>query len=409
MSESVERRYRSLGLPIAITLFLATFSRSYQVVFIFLMISVALTLLSRSQRNRFPLPVVFIGLNLLLSAAFQVAHFNSDWTSVALTISMMITGVASVQLLRVRGTICVFLSVVTLLSSYAIYLGLFQPQVGLVSSFYEAGSLQGPLVHRNLLGMICALGVALAILALKLRIWDKRFVLLMLSINISALIWTRSMNSTLAALAVFVLSAFLNRDTGQFLRKRVATYIFGGLVVFLPFAIAGSLGGHSGFFGLVQRDETFTGRTLIWQNVISELPNVLPFGEGWNRLWQPDDAVTQRIWGQLGFPVFHSHQAFLDLLARGGLFVTVTVIAVLWMSAFIPKNYLTGLFKEANLFTRVLTFFVVSLSFGESFFHLGIGGFVVGALSATIHSRKATPNQDTPNSLSPASPSPGTI
>lgn len=409
MSEKRAWRVRLLSLTVLVALFFATFSRNEQIVLFFIFFSIAITLASTARRNQVPPLVMLLGLYLFIAAGLSSANLASDWPSIALTVSMLFIGAATFQLLKVRDTIGVFLAAATLLSAYALYLGLFQPQVGLVSSFYEAGSLQGPLNHRNLLGMICALGVALAILALKVRIWDKRLILLMLAINISALLWTRSMNSTLAAFVVFVLSMFLDGDTGQVLRKKVASYIVGGLAILLAFAIAGIGGGQVGFFGLFQRDETFTGRTLIWQSVISEIPNVFPFGEGWNRLWQPDDAVTQRIWGQIGFIVFHSHQAFLDLLTRGGLLVTGIVIVILWTSIFIQKNHLAWYLKDENLFTRFMAMFLVALSFGESFFHLGFGGFMLGALSAAIRSRNANLYQDDPKSLSPASPKPGTM
>lgn len=68
------------------------------------------------------------------------------------------------------------------------------------------------------------------------------------------------------------------------------------------------------------RDATLTGRTHIWQVVISVIHRRPVFGFGWKALWIDESPTTTEIWAlHYGVPFYHAHNGYLDLAAQLGL------------------------------------------------------------------------------------------
>jgi len=369
--------------------FYSEHSRNVQVV-LALAAFAALHLLIKEVR----VPKLVIGFVSYLSilGLFQVAHLEEDWTALVLTSASLIIGACSVQYLGLRLAAAALLIGTTCLASYAIYLGVFHPEIGLVSGFYEAGSLKGPLIHRNLLGMLCAFGLALGVLFLKLTWLKRKLIHISMAVNLIALIWSQSFNSISAASVAVLFVFFLDPLTGSILRKRARVYALAFFILILPIGLLLYASEGTSIFGLVQRDETLTGRTVIWSAVLHEFPSLLPWGEGWNRLWQPDDAMSVSIWSQIGFIVFHSHQAFIDVLARGGIFCFLVVSIILADAIFIKG---IGQGRDQNLtVTRTISAFILALSFGEAFFHLAFGAMLLGVLAGASKLREDLVRRD---------------
>jgi exopolysaccharide production protein ExoQ len=83
----------------------------------------------------------------------------------------------------------------------------------------------------------------------------------------------------------------------------------GTLLVFRP----------SLFTALLERNDTFTGRTEVWAAVVRHVAERPLAGHGWSGIWRQSSPITQEIWREARFEAFYAHNGYLDLLLQVGL------------------------------------------------------------------------------------------
>lgn len=110
--------------------------------------------------------------------------------------------------------------------------------------------------------------------------------------------------------------------------SRIEYYVFGGALLFV---LLNTLGIIAAFVHALGRNMTFTGRTDIWQRVLSVPINPL-FGTGYYSFWldpKRADQVSNGFWFQLN----ESHNGYIETYLNEGL-IGVFLLAVLLIFAF---------------------------------------------------------------------------
>jgi exopolysaccharide production protein ExoQ len=249
-------------------------------------------------------------------------------------------------------------------------LGIFFPEIGIVQTGYEAGSLTGFFTHRNLLGMVAGATSTLLIAGYQAKNLSAFFTFGGLLFSLPALVMSRSMSSIFAFVIALVATQIWFRGKRE--EKSKQKINFRGTTVLLLVAIAMVTFFYlPGPFQLIGRDETLTGRTQIWSVLISKSDQFWLWGVGWDRAWTELDPVSSQIRADLGFFVAHAHSAVLDMIYRLGLpaILVVTIVSILnWRSFKLPKGQLAK--TQDKNFTKIVVIFLVALGTSESFLHL---------------------------------------
>jgi exopolysaccharide production protein ExoQ len=204
------------------------------------------------------------------------------------------------------------------------------PAYGLVSDRYQAGSLQGVMLDRNSLAFVLVLGLT-ATLAFEFRGRSARASkVILVALFFGGVLRTTSSTCLILAVVAVVLAALL-----ALLRKapspRRGWALAAGAVATSVAALYITL--HlDELLRLVDRDSTYTGRTVIWpvvQDVISTRPWL---GQGWGGVW--GQAPLQRqISRSVGFDVPHAHNGYLDVQVQVGAVGLALVLLVLVLVA----------------------------------------------------------------------------
>lgn len=182
------------------------------------------------------------------------------------------------------------------------------------------GQLQGPFVHYNVLGF--AMVIALPIFLFmdfnnKVLTFTIRTILVVSALNL--VILSESRTSLISAIVVL----FVYAIWGMFKLKTVAGWIslsFGSL------AFIYLLTNTSSLISALGKDETLTGRTEIWKNLIGHIGDRPITGFGWSRLFTPDTPISTIASENIGFFVSHSHNDLLHWYVTTGLLGTLLLI-----------------------------------------------------------------------------------
>jgi O-antigen ligase len=191
----------------------------------------------------------------------------------------------------------------------SIVVGLCWPAFGISDRRRE---LRGLLVHKNLLGRSMALGVAAAAAA---TIDGRRRALAVGAALLCGAVILASQSRASLLVAVLVLTAIgVLLAARTWPRHAVAIVAGGGAVTVL--ALAFLLGTKPGL-ALVERSETFSGRTKIWRRVIGLSAPTPWLGHGYAAFW-PGPAGREAV-TIVRPPIGHAHNGFVDCYAELGI------------------------------------------------------------------------------------------
>jgi exopolysaccharide production protein ExoQ len=206
---------------------------------------------------------------------------------------------------------------VLLVASLATYVLL--PDLARAQGVYQTGALEGPFIQRNLAAYF-AVAACLTFLifaaAERPRPMGDR-ALVWAAVAGMVVVLTRSGTG----IAVCVSSGLLAllfvwmRRLSASLRKAMTFLVVSSGAGAMWWA-AGNVGTLTTLLG---RDDTLTGRTVIWEVagvVIAQAPWT---GYGFGALWASGIPVTEAMWAAGGFRFFHAHNTYLDLLLQVGV------------------------------------------------------------------------------------------
>jgi O-antigen ligase len=189
------------------------------------------------------------------------------------------------------------------------------PQYG-IDPFSDRPDWRGVYETKNALGKVMALATIVALCSLSKGITRISIPLLAFLGFFGLVVLSRS--ATAAVVSCALLSLLL---AYRCLRMRVngllaiAMLSFAVLAVLLPIGLT-----HSDeLFNLLGRDETFTGRTPLWDAVVIAISKKPLLGYGFNGFWQGDVGPSASVAAMVGWIPPHSHNGFLDLCLDLGL------------------------------------------------------------------------------------------
>lgn len=187
------------------------------------------------------------------------------------------------------------------------------PAVG-ISGGATDGAWQGIFGQKNTLGAVMSLAciafVMTALLERKLRYVVGALVCFAL------VIFSRDASAALMTPLLVGLIPIYNYG-----RKRsiVAPLLFLGAGAAVLLFVLWTVGDLDAILGLMDKDASFSGRTEIWSLVWQKILAHPLLGYGYSAFWLgADGKQSAEIWAALRWPVPHSHNGFLDLLADLG-------------------------------------------------------------------------------------------
>jgi O-antigen ligase len=193
---------------------------------------------------------------------------------------------------------------------------IFLPQYGLDHST-NRGAWQGFVLHKNLYGPLVAEGIIVAILNLLSRPKLPHAYWLMLGLAAISILFVRSASALLALGVVMVLAVIATA-----LRKNYSIIIgvlSGVLAVALLSAVL-VLPAAGRLLAVINRDDTLTGRILIWEETAKLVIQRPWLGYGVAAFWRGWDGPSSVVWVNYGndWRPPHGHNGYLDLWGAVG-------------------------------------------------------------------------------------------
>lgn len=248
-----------------------------------------------------------------------------------------------------RELVCVIGAAFIVLIAGSLVIGLFAPGVGRMT-LEHPGAWSGLWTHKNTLGGIMALGVAVCASAAiveprRRELWIAAalcaFALVLLSTSKTALL------ASMLGLGVIAAGMLMRRGpvlTIVVCASALAAIILGAAIVFLaPDLLVAALG----------RDLTLTGRTDIWEASARFVEAQPWLGYGYYAFWLPDNGPAYWVREAVQWQVASAHSSWLELalgLGRAGVVLfALQLFATLKRGAGAIFNANAGLWAPAFL------------------------------------------------------------
>ncbi|WP_029430302.1 O-antigen ligase [Blastococcus sp. URHD0036] len=264
---------------------------------------------------------------------------------------------------------------------WVMYLAL--PAVGTEQEAYHSGAWTGLFAQRNNAAFVLALAaLTFLFLALSPEAPGRG----------SSLAWTAVALITLTAaesgtgLAVTTVCALLMLAVTHARHwsrsaKGLALGVLGAAAAAVALNVAATVEFVTGLLG---RDDTLTGRTVIWAAVepyIAARPDV---GYGWQALWTPDSVETRAMWATAHFDFPHAHNSYLDALAQTGIVgLVLLLLAVLGVLVTAGRALLRGEDGSLPAWPAVITICLLLYGISEQSF-LGYFGLLLVVTAAVL-------------------------
>jgi exopolysaccharide production protein ExoQ len=206
------------------------------------------------------------------------------------------------------------------------------PDYGVMRFMELKGNWRGVFPHKNTLGLVMAAAVFVEtyILASGDRIVWWRLGLL----STYCLLVIQSRSATALILVLLYLTGALLYVFWRYNRMLSLTFSFCALLVLFASALVLYL--EPGYIlGLIGKDVSLTGRTEVWDVVVSLIEQKPLLGWGYRATWVLGDAATVLADRQVGgWGLASSHNAFLEIAlqlgAVGAISITLIIVCAFW-------------------------------------------------------------------------------
>lgn len=193
------------------------------------------------------------------------------------------------------------------------------PGRGRTQEIYQAGALEGVFIQRNLAAFF-AVAACLTFLIFATSERPRptgEWSLAWAALSGVVVILTRSSTGIAVCLSSSLLAIL-------FVAIRRLSASMRRLFLFLLIGVGtGALVWATGHVGtlssLLGRDDTLTGRTIIWEVAGRAIADAPWTGYGFGALWSSGVPVTDTMWAAGGFQFYHAHNTYLDLLLQVGV------------------------------------------------------------------------------------------
>jgi len=231
-----------------------------------------------------------------------------------------------------------------LLIPLSILLIKYYPAFGVLYSYWGTPEYVGVATSKNTLGSLCVLSGLVFFWDIATRWPDRKEMrtkqIILVNMAFFAMtIWLLSVSRSATSRICLPLGCALitaahieafRRHPG-FLRLLSPTVYLLYLILAFGFGMSGD------FAGAVGRDPTFTGRTVIWNAVLSAKTNPL-LGTGYETFWLGPRLL--HVWAQTGAGINEAHNGYLDVYLNLGLVGLLLVVGFLIASY---RNICSGL------------------------------------------------------------------
>ncbi len=234
---------------------------------------------------------------------------------------------------RFIGLLCKTLTTILIASLIA---GLAFPELAIHSetSVSLAGAWRGVTYQKNGLGQVAAIAVIVWTYRWAARDCSGRVATLGVALAILMLVLSRSSTSLMLALLASMAIIIMLRPVlsiGWLGRRSVFLVI----VVLVPLSVY--LAVATSFFGwvgnLFGKDGTFSGRTLIWDEIYLEIAKHPFLGIGYASFWGDYDSPSATLMVKLQWAVPSAHNGYLEIVNELGLIGLAFFIAFLVIHA----------------------------------------------------------------------------
>lgn len=224
-------------------------------------------------------------------------------------------------------------------------------------------ALKGLSQNKNGFGFYIGLTAALLLLVpFKRRDWLRR---LFIPVAFGLLLLSRSMTSVSStALIIAMLPLFLMARFHP--KQRVVGYLFLALTL-----VAGGilLVGYSAFFlSLLGKDDTFTGRTDVWNQLILAIHRRPYLGYGYGSFWSGLSGESLDVTIAAGWIVPEAHNAFLELWLALGIPGIAVCLVIFWNAFGMAIRYIRKARGWVGLWPVACILFILVHGLGESEF-----------------------------------------
>jgi len=190
------------------------------------------------------------------------------------------------------------------------------PQFGIMAGPL-AGAWRGVFPHKNVLGPVMAIAVFTELYLLCGTTGSSRWRWILLALYLLLVFLSRSTTAR-------ILSGFYLGMAGLYLlwrkRRAAAALAWSTLAICFVGAVLLSWNNPGGALSALGKDQTISGRSVLWRVVIERIGERPALGWGYRASWEPEDPVTvlaDKLTGNYG--VVNSENAFLEITVQLGV------------------------------------------------------------------------------------------
>lgn len=310
------------------------------------------------------------GLLAMASSLWSEVPFITFKRALLLLVVLMVC-VITVACARVRGVdlASLLITPLLLLLALSVLFSMVFPRI----AFSDIG-WQGITGQKNSMGQLAAMLVLALMLSRRALVWPAgvRWMLGLLALGALALSRSGTAMVGLAGAAAALGLVFLSGQLRRHPSWRVPAFLaIGGVlgllfVAFLFDVLPSFAQLKSSFFALLGKSETLTGRTALWDLVLSQSRFRSEWiGGGYGGFWDISNERLAYIVSRLGFLPIQAHNGYLEVfndLGYVGLALAVSILA------FYALHLVWHLFTAPALvaFHLALGVYVIEVNFSES-------------------------------------------
>lgn len=201
---------------------------------------------------------------------------------------------------------------------------------------FHGGQIQGVQGNSNLFAMISLLGLIVFSLELADRTLGRVTGIAWIVLAVAGLALTRS--STVIAATVFTIFVLLFALWMRAVRPGRRLPVYGAMLAAAVLGVLAVWRLQGPILHLLDKSESLTGRTGIWNDVIRLAQERPVFGWGWVSYWAPWVPLFKHLAERKGVTYLQAHDAWLDVWMQLGIIGLVIFILLvgttLWRSWF---------------------------------------------------------------------------
>ncbi|HYW08713.1 MAG TPA: O-antigen ligase family protein [Longimicrobium sp.] len=180
----------------------------------------------------------------------------------------------------------------------------------------HVGAWQGVYTEKNTLGQMMAIG-AIVFVLVRMEMGRHRWVATAGALLCVALVLLSTAKTALAVLVIVAMVAAVSRPLRWNFNLGVA--VVTGAVVVAGMAGVWLIGNLEGALTAMGKDPTLTGRTPMWNTLISTAMERPALGHGYSAFWLGKEGASGRALEAIGWDTPGAHNGYIDLALQLGL------------------------------------------------------------------------------------------